>query len=214
MKKLLLALTSIFLISSVTFAQGDTEQDMQLYGTGTMPFNDAGEVVFSQVIPAEGHSVDDIYTAAKIYITEAFRSANDVIQMDDKDNGILIIKGWREQTPQSGFMRAFAGAPYQVHFTMKIQARDGRYKVDIYQLRGHQDAHYVSGQLFQATDVPAENLTDDVCIKPNGKVKTAGSGFWRRLVMDGARAMLSQAENKINDTLNGEVSSASTEEDW
>lgn len=214
MRKLLLVLTSIFLIGSAAFAQNDVERDMQLYGKGTMPFNDAGEVVFSQVIPAEGYSADDIYTAAKIYITEAFRSANDVIQMDDKDNGILIVKGWREQAPQSGFMRTFAGAPYQVHFTMKIQAREGRYKVDIYQLRGHQNAHYVSGQLFQAIDVPAENLTDDVCIKPNGKVKTAGDGFWRRLIMDGARAMLSQAKTKINDTLNGEVSSASTEEDW
>lgn len=196
------------LLTTFGFAQ---DEDTKLYGAGTMPFNDAGEVVFTKVVQADGFSADDLYTATRIYITEAFKSANDVIQLDDKDNKTLIAKGWREQKAQSGFMNAFAGAPYQVYFTIKIQCRDNRYKIDVYQLKGHQNSHSIGNQRYAETNVPAEILTDEMCIKPNGKVKTSGNGFWRRIIIDAVRATITQAEDGISRNLSGGVSSG---DDW
>lgn len=207
MKKLLL-FCSAALLSLSGHAQ---DEDSRRYGPGTMPFNDAGEVVFSKVVQVDETSADDLFTATRIYITEAFKSANDVIQLDDQVNKILIAKGWREQKSQSSFMNSFAGVPYQVYFTLKVQCRDGRYKIDVYQLKGHQRAHSSGGQHFAETNVAAELCTDDACIKPNGKIKTSGYGFWRRIVIDAAHATLADTEAGIARNLQGATAS---EEEW
>lgn len=218
MKKILIALKRnllLLLCASLSFYTSlAQDKDSQIYGAGAMPFDESGQVVFSKVIPAENQSADNIYTAARIFITEAFNSANDVIQLDDEEKGILIAKGWREQKAHSKFMNAFAGAPYQIYFTIKLQCRDGRYKIDIYQLRGHLNPHMVNGQLSKEIDIPAELMTDEACLKPNGDVKKSGYGLWRRMVIDCAYALMNQAEESIFKNLNSDKSATNADENW
>lgn len=79
------------------------------------------------VIQANAKTAEQIYTAAKAWVATSFNSANDVIQMDDSQNGILICKGNFKYSAPGGVM----SAPMDgwVSYTLKIQVREGRYKV-------------------------------------------------------------------------------------
>ena len=93
MKKLLLTI-SLVLFAAPMWAQVDKEADQKRYGKGQMPFNEKGEVVFSRVVHEEGHDKKALYNATKLCITNIFNSAKDVIQLDDPDQGIIIVKGY------------------------------------------------------------------------------------------------------------------------
>ncbi|MCZ8216643.1 MAG: DUF4468 domain-containing protein [Cyclobacteriaceae bacterium] len=87
------------------------------------------KINFSEVVVVDSASKDELYTKAKIWLAENFISANDVIQFDDKENGIVIGKGIIRVkegglTPRIKIWR----------FTVKIQVKDGKYKVNFYDI--------------------------------------------------------------------------------
>lgn len=202
MKKLLLTI-SLVLFAVPMWAQSDKEADQERYGKGQMPFNEKGEVVFSKVIQANGKDKNAIYTSARTLIAEMFKSAKDVIQMDDSDKGIIIAKGW--SSAPGGEVN-----DCKIWYTLKIQCRDDRYKVDVYQIKCDKPSGYTAGITIPSVTIFAEELTDDVCIKPNGDVKTRGKGFWRRAVIDVANSVITYVETNIFRN----SSNTSDTEDW
>ena len=52
-----------------------------------------GEVVYTEVIKVDSLNAKELYNRAKKWIVLNYKSANDVIQLDDKEDGILIGKG-------------------------------------------------------------------------------------------------------------------------
>lgn len=202
MKKLLLTI-SLVLIVAPMWAQADKEADQKRYGKGQMPFNDKGEVVFSKVIQADDKDKNIIYASARVLITEMFKSAKDVIQMDDSDKGIIIAKGW-SAAPGGEVGNC------KIWYTLKIQSRDGRYKVDVYQIKCDKPSDFTAGITIPAVNILAEELTDDACIKPNGDVKTRGKGFWRRAVIDVANSVIVYIEKNMFQN----ASDTSGTEDW
>lgn len=62
-------------------------------------------------------SQNDLYLKAKEWMARTFNSAKEVIQMDDKDAGIIIGKG--------NFLE---GKACRINFTLKIQVKNGRFK--------------------------------------------------------------------------------------
>lgn len=197
MKKILLAIITIFLVAPV-WAQIDRDADQERYGKGKMPRNNKGEVVFSKIIQEDSIEKITIYKAAKLTITNMFNSAKDVIQLDDPESGIIIVKGFTEE-PSRGLMGTVQNA--EVWFTLKIQTKDSRYKIDIYQIKGHYPGGMVNGIYLSPTDWPAETLTYEACFKPNGKMMTAREGFYRRAIIDGCNRLLKQLEKNIQNNL-------------
>lgn len=88
---------------------------------------------FSEVIQAEGKSAQELYVIVKSWVATNFRSANAVIQMDDKESGVLIGKGNFDYRAPGGMSYRFIDGP--VWFTLNIQTRDGRYKVTLNDFR-------------------------------------------------------------------------------
>lgn len=87
------------------------------------------EIVCDSVVQAQGKTVKEIYPLIKMWVSENFKSAKSVIQMDDPDNGILICKGNFEYKAPGGMTyRVIDG---RVDFTLKVQVRDGRYRVSV-----------------------------------------------------------------------------------
>lgn len=204
MKKLLLTIFFALIVAPM-WAQADKDADQERYGRGKMPRNDKGEVVFSKVIREEGQDKKALYVAAKLCVTNIFNSAKDVIQLDDPESGIIVVKGFTEE-PTRGLMGTVDNA--EVWFTLKVQTKDNRYKIDIYQIKGH----YSGGTTGIPVDWPAEQLTYDVCFKPNGKMKIAREGFYRRAIIDWCNRLLRQTENNIHDNIAS--SPANESEDW
>lgn len=86
----------------------------------TLSFNYTG-VVQVDSIPAK-----TLQSRAKLFIAESFKSAKDVIQLDDADAGVIVVKGNIApviKVPIIGRMQYG-----WVHFTAKIQVKDGKYK--------------------------------------------------------------------------------------
>lgn len=102
---------------------------------GIVPWKDGGPY-YSEVIEADG-TKDELYTRARTWFAETFNDSRGVIQMDDKDAGIIIGKG--------KFIYTDNGA---THFTIKIQVKDGRYKYDIFDLNEEVVMPYYSGRVL------------------------------------------------------------------
>ncbi len=78
---------------------------------------------YQEVVPAEGASAADLFVRAKTWVATEFRSAKDVIQLDDKESGQLIVKAIM---PES-----YLSQPVNFWFTTTIEVKDGRFRYTI-----------------------------------------------------------------------------------
>lgn len=85
---------------------------------------------FTEVVLAEGVTADELYYRAREWFSRAFRSANNVLQMDSKEKMLFIGKGAIEIPPGSTFGPSKDATGY-VRFTMSIYLKDGRYKYEV-----------------------------------------------------------------------------------
>ncbi|WP_343304419.1 DUF4468 domain-containing protein [Chitinophaga niabensis] len=73
-----------------------------------------------------------IYDRGKRWVVDSYKSANDVIQLDDKENGEIVLKGYFKENWEATFMTIIAVDIYQ---TVKLQFKDGRYRYEIGNIR-------------------------------------------------------------------------------
>jgi hypothetical protein len=122
MKKTIL-LTCLIINSIATFAQDEN----------VFPEKD-GKVYYSEIITVDtGISKNDLFVAARKWFANAYKSANDVIQMQDKESGEIVGKGivtWLYRIPLN------PSVTVNVYHTVSIIVKDGRYKYEITDLNG------------------------------------------------------------------------------
>src|SRR5699024_3353670 len=83
-------------------------------------------VTFQRVVEAPGNSRDEIYSGTKIWIAENFKSAKAVIELDSKEDGLLIGNG-RTAYPCDG-SDCFGTGGQTVSFTMRVDMQDDRFR--------------------------------------------------------------------------------------
>lgn len=83
--------------------------------------------IHSEVIEVPGKSADQMYKAAKEWFALTFKSANDVIQLDDPTERKIIGKGVKQVQALVGGVPSYLN----IHFNLLVQFRDGRYKYNI-----------------------------------------------------------------------------------
>lgn len=66
-----------------------------------------------------------IYSDTKMFIADTWKSAQNVIQNDDKESGMILVKGMTKQTCGKGLSAYSFWYSYTVKFLMK----DGKYKI-------------------------------------------------------------------------------------
>lgn len=181
----------VFTLAAVFVVLAATAQDK--YGANSIPFVD-GAVIFTSIEQVDGVKAEMIYSAAKMAIADIFVSAKDVIQVDDKDNNMFVAKG----------VSVDGNASWD--YTIKIQARDGRYKIDMY------DCQYLA--TIPMNNIPdtkygAEKLTDKNCLDKKGVCKKTGYGYARRFLIDTKDDLFAQIHSKIL-----KQTSATSNDDW
>lgn len=94
-----------------------------------MPYFGFSQVYKTNVIEVPETNKEILYDRAKVWVARIFRSANDVIQLDDKGNGRLIAKG-NINYPAPAFV---PGTNYdgRFDFMLTIEVKDGKYKYTI-----------------------------------------------------------------------------------
>lgn len=85
-------------------------------------------LTYSKVITTDSVGKNAIYVAVKDWLASTYKSAKDVIQMDDKDAGLIIGK--------ANFDYSYGGLIYAcysgyIDYSIKIQVKDNRYKVEV-----------------------------------------------------------------------------------
>lgn len=83
---------------------------------------------FSNVLQAEGKSSQEIYAAVKLWSATAFAKAKAATQVDDSENCLISFSSNIPYQYGSISMAAYDG---WINFTLTIQCRDGRYKVEM-----------------------------------------------------------------------------------
>ena len=89
------------------------------------------ELSFTIIDTIQNKSKNDLYISAKSFFAEYFKSANDVIQLDDKEAGIIGGKGifTNEYPIGNALIKTFITSTYR--FYLKIQCREGRYRAEM-----------------------------------------------------------------------------------
>ena len=108
-----------------------------------------GLIHYSDVVHVDSTiNSNDLYLNAKKWIVDGFKSSKAVIETDDKEAKLIILKSFISK-----------GHNYEVSnpknwFTLKIEMKDGRYRYSLYDIRYEFDV-FVMGQNIH-TDKPFE----------------------------------------------------------
>jgi len=84
------------------------------------------DLTIQQVVEVPGFTKYQIYDYCKIWVAENFRSAKAVIEHDDRENCCLIGNGIVKY-PCHG-LECIAKHDWEVHFTMRIDTKDGKFR--------------------------------------------------------------------------------------
>jgi len=85
-----------------------------------------GRIVFSEVVPVDNVSKDELFVRANSWIARTFNSPKDVIQFNDKEAGKIICKTVTGATVGKGFNKVTIDP---VYFILQIETREGRYRI-------------------------------------------------------------------------------------
>lgn len=109
----------IFLFILIMFSINSFSQEKLL---DILPLKNAN-VVYTEVVKVDSMNKKELYNRAKKWVVLKYKSTNDVIQLDDKEDGIIIGKA-------NFGIRYYSRKPTIAH-TLQIETRDGRYKFTI-----------------------------------------------------------------------------------
>jgi len=152
---------------------------------------------FDNIIEFDTIKKAKLFEILNDWVAVTFNSANDVIQLSDKESGKIIIKGLRDYTFGRTIYNCYDGSLY---FTLRIMLKDGKCRVSIIQLN-HKSIHNVKCSLG--------TLTTSELYKTKGWGKKDKNKIWSHLKIE------SEKLNKyILSSIRDKVKSYSQEEKW
>ncbi len=157
------------------------------------------------VIQAKDKNVDQLYPMIKAWVASSFNSANDVIQMDDAQNGILICKGAFEYKGPGGSTYRYIDG--YVFYTLKIQVRDGRYKITM------GDFVHKSSDLRYGKTWSFGLITDREKYKEKGMQDKRWTKTWPNLKLRCKMEFFKIVES-LSKATSGQTNIIDTEDDW
>lgn len=87
---------------------------------------------FTEVVRVENNTKDELFSKAKEWVTHNFKSAKDVLQMDDRIAGEIICKGWTDIFIDGETILGINTSTFvKMNFTVEIKTKEGRYKYNI-----------------------------------------------------------------------------------
>lgn len=121
MKKILLILSITIATNSIAQKQKDT--------LIALPSKD-GKVFYDRIYQDSGFSKNDLYVKAKNAFLRLFPATKDVIQNEDKEDGIISAKGIFTFYEKGGLLNQTWGVDMKA--TFNIIVKDGKYKIEIF----------------------------------------------------------------------------------
>lgn len=106
------------------------------YAQVKFPTTDKGEIEFLKIIQVDSMTKDAGFDHARLWVANKFRSAQDVIQYESKENGRLLCKGVIDIKSNGNGM---AGTIHRdqsglVYLSLEISIKENKYRVRAYDL--------------------------------------------------------------------------------
>jgi hypothetical protein len=125
-----------------------------------MPKDDSGRYILQDVVQAEGISAEELFARARAWVAQTYRSANDVVQLEDKATGRLVAKGFDH----------LEGMLYSadVWHTLTIEIKEGRWRYTMtnFDARGPQFdmplEKYSIGKMHEKAATSARAVVEDL----------------------------------------------------
>ena len=76
---------------------------------------------FEKIVPVSGKSKNEIYSLTKMFIAEYWKSAQNVMQNDDKEAGMILVKGTLETKVKTSV--------FTYSHTVKFYIKDEKYRI-------------------------------------------------------------------------------------
>lgn len=175
MKKLLF--TYLFLLSVSLFAQKPLE--------------------FNSIVKVEGVTKNDIYVQVNDWLATSFNSANDVIQMADKDAGKFIAKGQVNYSIGKMMYNCTDGA---LRFTIKVSVRDNKFRFILTQ---------ISHKSYGNSNCEFGTVTDAELFQIKG-----GGKKWRNKVWVDIKSKANDLHKNLLTSITDKVKKFDKDEDW
>lgn len=108
-----------------------------------------GKYIYSEVVKVDPGSADAIFLQSKIWLVNAFKSANDVIQLEDAKNHIIIGKGSAQRYMKGAFGELVANGFFE--FTIRIECKERKYRYTITDFKNTGGGYSESSEVVQST---------------------------------------------------------------
>jgi hypothetical protein len=90
-----------------------------------------GEIIIQKVLDFEHISKDNIYIYVKEYLTKNYTNIRNIMQIDDKESGLIIIKGVFSETECKEVSNNYPVLYHSVYHTIKYEIKENRMRVTI-----------------------------------------------------------------------------------
>lgn len=111
------------LACTLCFSQSKKEMLSELKGKWLL--DNSGNITFSKVIDIPNKSKDDLYLAALSYFTYNYNSADDVVQVKDKEAGTIIGRGMYTKVHLLGYTKQ----PVYTTHVVRLDLKDEKVRV-------------------------------------------------------------------------------------
>lgn len=136
---------------------------------------------FDIIEEVPGKNQAQLYKSAKLAVTELFKSAKDVIQLDDQESGTLVLNGNMEYSYSKPNFTCNKTTDGRVDFTLKILTKDDKYRLIFEEFTHHSSLGTADLGLIGDTNAPpaswlgtkkcGENVIADIKIKCENTVQ-------------------------------------------
>jgi hypothetical protein len=191
MKKVFL-ITILIFISVASIAQSNHNYE---YHQLMLP-KENGRIIYKEVVDAPNRTQDQLYTSARLWFLDSFKSSKDVIQYEERESGIIAGNG-----NTSLYISTMVGAvENKLFFSVRIEVKDEKFRYQISDLFIQHD--------LNSPKMPVERwLSAESMYKKNGKPKELYFQWY-----DQYEAEIIAIEESIVKTLKNPSSKQST--DW
>lgn len=133
-----------------------------------------GEYGYSEIVTVDSMNKESLYSNAKVFLANAFKSSKDVIQYEDKEAGKIIGKG---NLSVIGNQNKVMGQSWErkitAYFSFEISCKDNKYRYRIYDITFKSFDQHTSRQYAPVETIQTIETLIEQCDKGTYKKSTS-----------------------------------------
>ena len=165
------------------------------------PIDDAtGKIIYTEVVALDSARTSaDLYSSAREWFAKAYKSSNNVLQMDDREGGRIVGKALM-QVYHRALGRDFPSG--YINYTISVYVKDGRYKYEV------TDFHHTGQLLSSGGSIPDMGPCEDFLYPKKKRAKKTYDYYLEQMDLNTRALILS-----LRESMNTQTASLESE-DW